>query len=55
MCNNETLTGVELIYAVQELQGDSWVSSIALKIAKQPIEEEGRPMVTWYYRGAVGK
>ena len=49
LCNNETLTGAALKYIVHEKEGDQWVETRDLVVSKQPVPEEGDPMVTWSY------
>ena len=49
LCNNETLTGVELQYIVQEQKEGEWQETNKLKIVKDEIMEEGEPTMTWNY------
>ena len=37
LCNNETLTGVELQYVTQEMQDGVWVESTDINVSKLPI------------------
>ena len=50
LCNNETLTGVELEYVVKQKFGNEWIDTTSLRVIKQPIEESTTPAVTWNYK-----
>jgi len=57
LCQNETLTGVELVYNVSEKSEDgSWIESSSLQITKQVYLDEP-PTVSWTFDSttAVGK
>ena len=57
LCNNETLTKMELNYSVQEKKDFEWVDTNYLKVVKQPIQEDQAPQLMWAYNspGVLGK